>query len=115
MRPERNDAMRADLVMAAGLLALGTNGAVAQAPPGPAKGGDLAQALCRNCHLIGPNHRGPVPDGVPSVMALAARPGIDADAIKTALIAPPHPLMPDPPLTQAQMGDVAAYILSLGP
>lgn len=107
--------MRGALVMAASLLALGASDAVAQAPPDPGNGGALARALCRNCHLIDPNHRGPVPDGVPSFMALAARPGIDAEAIKTALLAPPHPLMPDPPLTQAQMRDVAAYILSLGP
>ena len=87
----------------------------AQSAPDPANGLALAGQLCTGCHLVAPNQRGPVPDGVPSFMALAARPGLEARQIKAALLAPPHPLMPNPPLAVRQMDDVAAYILTLKP
>jgi mono/diheme cytochrome c family protein len=87
----------------------------AQPAADPANGLALAGQLCTGCHLVAPNQRGPVPDGVPSFMALAARPGLEARQIKAALLAPPHPLMPNPPLDVRQLDDVAAYILTLRP
>jgi mono/diheme cytochrome c family protein len=91
--------------------------AAARAQPAadPANGLVLAQKLCSGCHLVAPRQRGPVPDGVPSFMALAQRPGLEARQVKAALLAPPHPLMPNPPLDVRQMDDVAAYVLSLRP
>lgn len=99
------------LVLLAGTAA----GALAQGRADPERGLALAQRFCGSCHLVSPAQRGPVPDGVPSFMAIAARPGLDAEAIEAALIQPPHPLMPDPPLDNLQRQDVAAYILSLKP
>lgn len=90
-------------------------GAVAQGRADPERGRALARRFCGSCHLVSPAQRGPVPDGVPTFMAIAARPGLDAKAIEAALIQPPHPLMPDPPLDNRQREDVAAYILSLKP
>jgi mono/diheme cytochrome c family protein len=86
-----------------------------EVPADPARGLALAEQLCRNCHLVRPEQRGPVPDGVPSFMAVAARPGLTPSRVEAALIHPPHPQMPDPPLSQQQIRDVAAYILSLKP
>ena len=97
--------------------AIAPGGVAAQGtPPGdPAAGRALAGQLCSSCHLVGPEQRGPVPDGVPSFMAIAARPGTMEDHLLGVLVSPPHPAMPAPPLDRRQMRDVAAYILSLRP
>jgi mono/diheme cytochrome c family protein len=107
--------MRWRRILPIGFLLAATAGASAQQPPDPVQGRELSRQLCRGCHLVSPAQEGPVPDGIPSFMAIAARPGADAARIEAALIKPPHPLMPDPPLTRPQMRDVAAYILSLSP
>jgi cytochrome c len=94
-------------------LALDTAPARAEPPGDPGRGRDLARRLCGSCHLVGPEQRGPVPDGVPSLMAIAARPGETEDHLLAVLVSPPHPAMPAPPLDRQQARDVAAYILSL--
>jgi mono/diheme cytochrome c family protein len=84
----------------------------APTPPDSANGKALAGELCASCHLTAPEDRGPVPDGIPTFMAVADRPGIDEDALTAALLKE-HPVMPQPPLTSRQTADVVAYILSL--
>jgi cytochrome c len=81
----------------------------------PASGRALAGQLCASCHLVGPEQRGPVPDGVPSFMAIATRPATTEDHLLGVLVSPPHPAMPAPPLDRRQMRDVTAYLLSLRP
>jgi mono/diheme cytochrome c family protein len=109
--------MRRGLIgVLAAVAALGTAAPAARGePPGdPGRGRDLARRLCSSCHLVSPEHRGPVPDGVPSFMAIAARPGGTEDRLLGAMVSPPHPAMPAPPLDhRRQMRDTAAYILSL--
>ena len=103
-------------VLAATVTLLGPSAAARAEPPGdPARGHDLARQLCSACHLVSPEHRGPVPDGVPSFMAIATRPGETADHLLVVLVSPPHPAMPAPPLGRQQMRNAAAYILSLRP
>jgi mono/diheme cytochrome c family protein len=104
--------MRALIGMLGG-LALGTTTAQAEPPGDPARGHNLARQFCGSCHLVGLEQRGPVPDGVPSLMAIAARPGETEDHLLGILLSPPHPLMPNPPLDWQQLRDTAAYILSL--
>lgn len=95
-------------------LAVTMAAAVAAEPPGdPANGRELAGRLCASCHLVAPEQPGPTPDAVPSFMAIAARPDASENRILAALLSPPHPAMPSPPLARRQMSDVAAYILSL--
>ena len=98
----------------AALVPPGTTLAQAGTPGDPGRGRDLARQLCGSCHLAGPEQRGPVPDGIPSLMAIAARPGVTEDRLLGALIGPPHPQMPQMPLDRRQTRDVAAYVLSLG-
>jgi mono/diheme cytochrome c family protein len=101
---------------AAAAVAAAASPAPAQPAAGdPARGRELAHRLCASCHLVEPAQRGPVPDGVPSFASIAARPGQTADRIAGALLGPPHPAMPQPPLDQRQARDVAAHILSLAP
>jgi mono/diheme cytochrome c family protein len=80
--------------------------------PDPEAGRAVAASLCRGCHLISREDRGPVPDGVPSFVAIAAKPGQSEDGVKAALLGP-HPIMPEPPITTQQSADVAAYIMTL--
>jgi mono/diheme cytochrome c family protein len=82
-------------------------------PADAGRGRELARQLCSSCHLVDPEQNGPVPDAVPSFMAIAARPGTSEGDVIEALIGPSHPIMPQPPLDQQQTRDVAAYILSL--
>ena len=67
----------------------------------------------RGHDIVDLDQRGPVPDGIPSFMALAARPGETENDLLGSLISPPHPQMPNPPLDRQQMRDTVAYILSL--
>ena len=94
-------------------LALTLANARAEPPGDPARGHDLVRQSCGACHLVDLKQRGPVPDGIPSFMALAARPGETEDDLLGSLINPPHPQMPSMPLDQQQMRNVVAYILSL--
>lgn len=97
-------------VIAASLLGAA---AVAETPgmADPAVGHDLAARLCSACHIIEPRHAGPVIDGVPTFMRIAAE--LDDAAIETLLLAPSHPAMPEPPLTRLERQHVIAHIRSL--
>lgn len=77
----------------------------------PAVGYDLAARVCSACHLIEPRHAGPVVDGVPTLMAIADT--LDDEEIETLLLAPGHPVMPEAPLSRAELGHLVAYIRSL--
>jgi mono/diheme cytochrome c family protein len=82
--------------------------------PDPQHGYDLAGRLCAACHIIGPDHTGATRPDVPSFVAIAqilkATPGRIAGAIVL-----PHPAMPGIPLTQPEIRDITAYIMSLNP
>jgi hypothetical protein len=101
------------------MLALGVPSAMAQTPgvaetPAMADaelGRDLAARLCSGCHLVEPEHVGPVVDGVPTFMRIAEE--LDDEAIETMMIAPSHPAMPEAPLTRLERQHVIAHIRSL--
>lgn len=89
-------------------------GALAQAQqvPGDAAAGlELAGKLCSGCHLIDNRQRGPVMDGVPTFAEIARR--LTPDEIQRGLLAPTHPVMPQPPLDARGRADVLAYIGTL--
>jgi mono/diheme cytochrome c family protein len=87
--------------------------AAAETPLGAdaALGYELAARLCSACHLIEPRHAGPVVDGVPTLMRIAAT--LEDAEIETLLLAPSHPVMPEAPLSRAELGHLVAYIRSL--
>jgi mono/diheme cytochrome c family protein len=79
--------------------------------PDVANGKALADKLCVACHAVD----GPSPSGhadVPSFKAAANREGQTAETLTTWLIAP-HPPMPNPNLTRAEIRDIGGYVLSL--
>lgn len=81
--------------------------------PDPVHGKDLAERLCTNCHLVGSATQLHANADVPSFPEIANFEGQTAGAITARIILPKHP-MPQIPLTQSELRDLAAYILSLG-
>lgn len=92
-------------------------GAAAQAGGDPALGRELAERWCGGCHRVGPGATGPADigsanDAVPGFAAIAAAPSTTAASLH-AFLRHPHGAMPDLRLTEAQIRDIGAYILSL--
>jgi cytochrome c len=80
--------------------------------PDVVNGHRLAQTLCTSCHIVSPNGSGPAIAGVPSFPAIANHTGQTPARLAGALIIP-HPPMPAIALTNVELGDIVAYILSL--
>lgn len=74
-------------------------------------GKDLAQRLCSNCHLVD-NQQQHANADIPSFNEIANKEGQTAGAIMAHIILPNHP-MPTIPLTQSELADLTAYILSM--
>jgi mono/diheme cytochrome c family protein len=88
------------------------DGAIKPKKPDPEKGRAVARALCTNCHLIGEQPSSTVNADVPSFTAIANIPDQSAEHISNWLLKS-HGPMPNAHLTRKELGDVAAYIMSL--
>jgi cytochrome c len=87
--------------------------AKAQVHPDAKTGKRIAEKLCVGCHIVGPRAAGAaVPADVPSFARIARVPGQTAQSIAGAIVVP-HPPMPQIQLTREEIGDIAAYILTL--
>jgi mono/diheme cytochrome c family protein len=95
----------------AGALALAAVSPAAAADD-VAKGHELAQALCAQCHLNEGQGEKQGSMGIPGFVVVANRPGQTFDGIVSWLKSVP-PMMPNHHLTQDEMFDLAAYIMSL--
>lgn len=93
------------------LLASAAHGAVQRAAD-PDEGGRLASVWCSNCHWTRPDPHPSAVDAIPSFAAIAARPSMTPTAI-AAFLRAPHRNMPDFGLSEQQIRDLGAYILSL--
>ena len=97
-------------VLAALILAMPAR---APAAGDAAAGQRLAEQWCRSCHLIAPGE-GRTSDGAPAFQAVAEDPATTADGLRAWLFSP-HPPMPNFDLSQREIDDLTAYILSLAP
>jgi mono/diheme cytochrome c family protein len=79
--------------------------------PDPIHGKDLAMRLCANCHLVSADQEHANVD-IPSFNEIANKEGQTAGMIMAHIMLPKHP-MPTIPLTQSELADLAAYILSM--
>ena len=79
--------------------------------PSPEHGKDLAERLCSNCHLVTSTQENANVD-VPSFVEIANMESQTDGSIMAKIIIPKHP-MPTIPITQAELRDLAAYIMSL--
>ena len=87
--------------------------AYAQIHPDAKTGKQIAEKLCVGCHIVGPTAAGAtVPADVPSFARIAIQPHQSAEGIAGAIVIP-HPPMPTIHLTREEIGDIAAYILTL--
>ena len=76
-----------------------------------AKGAQMAQLWCANCHVVSGNRAGSVPQGPPSFQSVA-RSGMTTDQLR-AFLSHPHGAMPDLALTRAEIDDLISYIVTL--
>ena len=85
----------------------------AQVHPDAETGHALAEKLCSNCHIVGAEAASAtVKADVPSFKAIANKPGQTAELIAGRIVIP-HPPMPQINVTRLEIGDLAAYIMSL--
>jgi mono/diheme cytochrome c family protein len=105
--------LRAVLVVSVPMLFVAGLGFAGPVPgmPDPFHGKELAQQLCSNCHLVD-NQQQQANADVPSFNEIANQEGQTAGAIMAHIVLPKHP-MPTIPLTQSELADLAAYILSM--
>jgi len=104
--------MRSVLWLAAGLILASAPCAAQNGIADPARGRELAQRLCSNCHVIAPGGSGAPRLDVPSFTAIANTPAVTPEHLAGAIVIP-HPEMPDTSLTRDEIRDVIAYIMSL--
>ncbi len=83
----------------------------AQAYGDPAEGHQLATAWCSGCHQVDLRTQPVATDAVPSFQAIAAMPSTTSLSIQ-AFLRSSHAVMPNFRLTEPQIDDVDAYILS---
>jgi mono/diheme cytochrome c family protein len=96
-----------------GCLAVSSGTASAQIHPDAKTGKYIAEKLCVGCHIVGAQAAGAsVVADVPSFARIANMPGQSVQGIAGAIVVP-HPPMPQIQLTREEIGDVAAYILTL--
>jgi cytochrome c len=96
-------------VMTWGALILGAAAvpALGQGMGDPVAGGELVAANCAKCH-------GPLDmhGGAPAFATIAAMPSTTEYSL-SVFLQTPHAMMPDLALTQTDIADLTAYILSL--
>ena len=90
-----------------------TTGEPGDAPADATRGYVLAERWCADCHAVGPDRDGA--DAGPPFAGVAARPETSEEAIR-GWLSQPHEKMPEfLNLTNTDLGDLAAYIMSLRP
>ncbi len=80
--------------------------------PSLERGRDIAQRLCSSCHLMPDAPSSGVIVGIPTLTAIANRPGQTGQRIETVLINP-HLPMPDTHLTSGEIKDIIHYLETL--
>jgi mono/diheme cytochrome c family protein len=101
---------RAVLVLAMAVLGMP---ALAQDLPGsPALGHDMARRDCSGCHAVERDELPYETGGIPPFQAVARDPAVTETALRVFLRTT-HPSMPNIMLTQDEIDNVVAYILSL--
>lgn len=77
-----------------------------------AEGRKLAEQWCAECHVIDRDQDFAGSDAIPTFPEVAASPAVTSAGLK-AFFSSPHQQMPDIQLTQQQIDEIVAYILSL--
>jgi mono/diheme cytochrome c family protein len=103
-------------LLVATLITVGLDPTIAQPRvlPGDAQHGhELAQRWCSTCHLVSPEQQRAT-DAVPPFASVARRPQTNAESLRAFLLIPHYASrMPDLHLSQPEIDDLVAYIISL--
>ena len=83
----------------------------AELPGDPVAGHALAKAWCANCHVL-QDSESAVATGAPAFSAVAANPAVTPMSLRV-FFQTPHQRMPDFHLSNSEIDDLSAYILSL--
>jgi cytochrome c len=90
--------------------------ALAQSPPlehgDPKEGLEVARAWCANCHVVEREQDRAIVGPAPTFHAIANRPTTTADGLR-AFLATQHGLMPNLSLSNTNIENTLAYILTL--
>lgn len=89
-----------------------SSGAHAESGGNPLEGQRLAANTCSGCHQIDFRFRNSTSDPIPSFQAIAAMPSTTMLSLNVFLRTS-HNVMPNIQLTETEISDVGAYILSL--
>lgn len=98
------------LFVLAALLVPAVSFAAADDVGDPVAGRKIAEAWCGNCHALRGSDRATV-TGAPSFAAIGANRAITPLALR-AFLQTPHDRMPDLHLSNSEMDDLIAYVLS---
>lgn len=75
-------------------------------------GRQLAERWCSSCHVVGPGSEQGSSNGAPTFAAVARMKSTTPLSLQAFLLTP-HARMPDLHLTRDEIGNLAAYILTL--
>jgi mono/diheme cytochrome c family protein len=106
-------------VLFVSLLAIAAANAQKPADRGDADAGrDLAEQACTGCHIVSADQPfPPLLKGAPDIREIANRPNVTAASLRRTIAAlplvPRKGRMANPHLTDDQLADVAAYIMTL--
>lgn len=78
----------------------------------PVRGHETATKLCTSCHIIDTAQTGTTQPGVPSFRYIASKPEQSLDKLARTMIHP-FPPMIDAHLTNHEIKDISAYIMTL--
>lgn len=99
-------------VVLTGVLLLGLGPGSAEATEAIAKGRALAERLCAHCHMVPGQGEKRAANEIPGFAAMARRRNQTPEGIIAWLRAVP-PIMPNHHLSQDEMYDLAAFIMTL--
>ncbi|PWC37834.1 c-type cytochrome [Azospirillum sp. TSO35-2] len=78
-----------------------------------AEGRRIAEQWCASCHVVGGQGKGPGgTDAAPALATIARDPNRGPDRLR-GWLSNPHPPMPNPSLTRADIDNVVAYLNQL--
>lgn len=86
--------------------------ASAQEGGDPKAGAAIAEAQCAECHVVREGQTPSFHSFAPTFASIASRPGMTVLALRVTLRTP-HRTMPNIVLTDRQIDDLAAYVLTL--
>lgn len=101
-------------ILAAALTAILATSADAQSAADIARGKSIAEQWCSSCHVEDAATAERILPEIVTFTEVAKKGGLTPERL-TAILAAPHPAMPELSLSRSQIADLSAYVSSLTP